>query len=104
METPTGFWVVKPDGKLIKPVWTDPVTGKTYHPESPDYPLGSRWIGLEGVSGQAKDRTGFAIHGTKKPGEIGTAGSQGCIRLHNGDVIRVYNLLMPGFSQVEVVD
>ncbi len=104
METPTGLWVVKPGGKLIKPVWTDPITGKTYHPESPDYPLGSRWIGLKGIEGQAKDRTGFAIHGTKKPEEIGTEGSQGCIRLHNGDAILVYNLLVPGLSKVEVVE
>lgn len=104
METPTGLWVVKPGGKLIKPVWTDPVTGKTYHPESPDYPLGSRWIGLNGIKGQAKDRVGFAIHGTRKPEEIGTPGSQGCIRLHNGDAILVYNLLEQGLSQVEVVE
>jgi len=104
METPTGLWVVKPGGKLIKPVWTDPITNKTYYPESSDYPLGSRWIGLEGVAGAAKDRTGFAIHGTQQPEEIGTAGSQGCIRLHNGDAILVYNLLVPGYSQVEVVE
>jgi LysM repeat protein len=104
METPTGLWVVKPGGKLIKPIWTDPITNKTYHPESPDYPLGSRWIGLEGIDGQAKDRTGFAIHGTKDPNEIGTAGSQGCIRLHNGNAILVYNLLTPGLSKVEVVE
>lgn len=104
METPTGLWCVKPRGKLIKPVWTDPITGKTYNPTDPDYPLGSRWIGLEGIDGEAKDRTGFAIHGTKKPDEIGTAGSQGCIRLHNGDVILMYKLLMPGFSLVRVVE
>lgn len=104
METPIGLWVVKPGGKLIKPVWTDPITSKTYHPESQDYPLGSRWIGLEGIEGQAKDRTGFAIHGTKDPNEIGTAGSQGCIRLHNGNAILVYNLLMPSLSKVEVVE
>ena len=103
METPTGTWLVKPEGKLITPTWTDPVSGKTYEAEDPDYPLGSRWIGLEGISGNAKDRTGFAIHGTKKPEEIGTANSQGCIRLHNGDAILLYNLLMPGFSQVVTV-
>ena len=103
-ETPTGLWVVKPGGKLIKPPWTDPDTGRRYEPEDPDYPLGSRWIGLEGISGAAKGRTGFALHGTKEPTQIGTAGSRGCIRLHNGDVILVYNLLMPGLSQVEVVD
>jgi lipoprotein-anchoring transpeptidase ErfK/SrfK len=104
METPIGLWRVKPGGKLVKPVWTDPITSKTYHPEDPDYPLGSRWIGLEGLAGTAKDRTGFAIHGTKEPEQIGSAGSQGCIRMHNGDAILVYNLLFPGFSQVEVVD
>jgi LysM repeat protein len=104
METPAGLWVVKADGKLIKPTWTDPVSGKTYQAGDPDYPLGSRWIGLEGVSGQAQGRTGFAIHGTKSPEQIGTAGSQGCIRLHNGDAILIYNVLTPTYSQVEIVE
>lgn len=104
METPRGLWIVKPDGKLISPTWTDPVSRKTYEPEDPDYPLGSRWIGLEGIKGEAVGRTGFAIHGTKDPQQLGTAGSQGCIRLHNGDAILVYNLLVPRYSQVEIVD
>jgi LysM repeat protein len=102
METPTGRWGVKSDGKVIRPTWTDPTTGKTYEAEDPDYPLGSRWIGLEGVAGAAKGRTGFAIHGTKDPEELGTARSRGCIRLYDEDVILVYDLLMPGFSQVVV--
>jgi LysM repeat protein len=104
METPTGFWIVKKDGKMIAPTWTDPVSGKTYESEAPDYPLGSRWIGLEGIEGEAVGRTGFAIHGTKDPNGIGIADSQGCIRLHNGDAILVYNLLEPGESRVEVVE
>jgi lipoprotein-anchoring transpeptidase ErfK/SrfK len=104
METPTGLWLVKPDGKLIKPTWTDPVTGKTYQADDPDYPLGSRWIGLEGISGGAKNRIGFAIHGTKDPNSIGTVSSQGCVRLHNGNAVLVYNLLMPGLSQVEITE
>ncbi|MHC4482706.1 MAG: L,D-transpeptidase family protein, partial [Planctomycetota bacterium] len=97
-ETPTGLWCVEPGGKLVKPAWTDPDTNKTYHPESSDYPLGSRWIGLKGLEGEAKGRTGIAFHGTKKPEEIGTAGSRGCIRLHNGDVILIYNVLVPVHS------
>jgi len=104
METPTGLWSVKPAGKLITPTWTDPITGKTYEAEDPDYPLGSRWIGLKGVKGEAKGRTGFAIHGTKVPNEIGTTSSQGCVRLHNGDVILLYNLLVPSYSRVEIVE
>lgn len=103
-KTPTGRWIVKPAGKLIHPAWTDPDTGKTYEAEDTDYPLGSRWIGLEGMDGAAKGRTGFAIHGTKNPDEIGMAGSRGCIRLYNDDVKLVYDLLMPGMSQVEVVE
>ncbi|MHC4456123.1 MAG: L,D-transpeptidase family protein [Planctomycetota bacterium] len=102
METPTGLWRVKVDGKLEQPVWYDRVTNKTYHPEDPNYPLGSRWIALEGIEGEAVGRTGIAIHGTKVPEEIGTAGSRGCIRLHNGDVILVYDLLMPVHSLVKV--
>jgi len=104
METPTGLWRAEKDGKLVKPIWTNPVDGKTYHPEDPNYPLGSRWIGLEGLSGEAKNRDGFAIHGTKDPGQIGSADSQGCIRMHNGDAILVYNMMYPGYSQVEVRD
>lgn len=103
-ETPTGLWRLKRDGKLRSPTWTDPVTGKTYEAEDPDYPLGSRWIGLEGIKGDAKGRIGFAIHGTKEPEQISTAGSQGCIRLHNGDVMFIYDLLVPVHSLVEVVE
>ena len=103
-ETPTGLWRVRPGDKLIKPTWTDPDTGRTYVADDPDYPLGSRWIGLEGLEGAAKGRTGFAIHGTKDPETIGTRSSKGCIRLYNGDVIEAYNLLFTGHSLVRVVE
>jgi len=103
-QTPTGSWLVKPGGKLVAPTWTDPDTGKTYNSYDADYPLGSRWIGLEGIEGQAKGRTGFAIHGTKNPDEIGAATSRGCIRLFNGDAILIYNLFYPGLSRVVIVE
>ena len=103
-ETPKGLWVVQPGGKMIQPRWTDPDTGRTYEATDPDYPLGSRWIALDGIEGDAKGRTGFAIHGTKVPDEIGSATSRGCIRMYNGEVILMYNLLVPTYSKVEVVD
>ncbi|MHC4173261.1 MAG: L,D-transpeptidase family protein [Planctomycetota bacterium] len=102
METPTGLWRVKADGKLIEPPWPDPVSGKILQPEDPDYALGSRWVGLEGLDGDAKGRTGFGIHGTKESETIGTADSRGCIRLHNGNVIFVYDLLVPIHSLVRI--
>jgi len=104
LETPTGKWRVKTGGKLIKPTWTDPTSGRTYNGDDPDYPLGSRWIALDGIEDNAKGRTGFAIHGTKEPETIGTRSSRGCIRLLNGEAIEIYNLLEPGLSEVRVVD
>lgn len=103
-DTPTGLWRVQEGGKLIKPTWTDPDTQRVYRGTDPDYPLGSRWIALDGIEGSAKDRTGFAIHGTKAPDEIGHATSRGCIRMYNGEAILVYNLLFPLYSKVEVMD
>jgi hypothetical protein len=103
-ETPTGLWCVEPAGKLIKPSWTDPDTGKQYLPDDPDYPLGSRWIGLQGLERAAKGRTGIAFHGTKDPNLMAGGGSRGCIRLYNGDVILLYNVLAPTVSLVEVVE
>jgi len=103
-ETPTGLWRVQDGGKLVAPTWTDPDSGHVYKATDPDYPLGSRWIALEGVSGAALGRTGFAIHGTKEPEQIGAAGSRGCIRMYNGDAVLVYNVLVPLYSQVEVFD
>lgn len=102
--TPAGRWVVAPGGKMIKPTWTDPDTGRTYKGDDPDYPLGSRWIALDGIEGDARGRTGFALHGTHEPETIGTLSSRGCIRLHNGDVIEVYEMLEPGQSNVHVTD
>jgi LysM repeat protein len=103
-ETPTGKWCVKTGGKLVKPTWRDPDTGRTYIADDPDYPLGSRWIALEGLEGNAEGRTGFAIHGTKDPETIGTRSSKGCIRLLNGDAIELYNLVVPVASKVRIVD
>ena len=103
-ETPSGRWQVESGGKLIKPTWTDPDTGKTYVGNDPDYPLGSRWIAIEGIDDATRSRTGFALHGTKDPDSIGTRSSRGCIRLFNGDVVEVYNLLYGGISEVHVLD
>ena len=103
-ETPTGRWLVKKGGKLVKPTWVDPDTNKTYVPDDPDYPLGSRYIALEGLEGNAKGRTGFAVHGTKDPESISTRSSRGCIRLYNGDVLEFYSLVFEGLSEVRIAD
>jgi len=103
-ETPTGRWRVKSGGKLVEPPWYDEETGKTHVAGDPMYPLGSRWIAIEGLDEQIKQRVGFAIHGTKDADSIGTRSSRGCIRLFNGDAIEVYDLIVPLYSEVRIVE
>jgi len=101
-QTPTGLWLV--ELKQENPEWTDPETRRKYLPNDPENPLGDRWVRLKGLEGDAVGKTGFGIHGTVKPEEIGQATSRGCIRLHNGNVRFVYDLLMTGKTRVKVVD
>lgn len=103
-QTPTGLWRVRPGKKQVDPAWTDVETGKHYYSGDPENPLGKRWISLEGIEGDAVGRDGFGIHGTIKPHEIGQSTSRGCIRLHNKNVIELYDLLGEGVSDVRVID
>lgn len=52
--------------------------------------FGPRWIGLNVPWGN------FGIHGTNKPYSIGQHLSHGCIRMHNKDVIELYDLIPIG--------
>lgn len=66
--TPLGNWVI---------------TQKALNPGGP---FGARWMRLSVPWG------GYGIHGTNNPSSIGKAVSHGCIRLHNEDVIEIYDL------------
>ena len=103
-ETPIGLWKAKVGGKMIKPTWTDPDTGKTYHAEDPDYPLGSGWISLEGTDNRTRGIEGIAIHGTNDETTIGTRSSRGCIRHYNGELTELYDMFEAGFSELRVVE
>lgn len=46
--------------------------------------FGTRWLGLDVSWGL------YGIHGTNKPGSIGSYASQGCIRMHNYSVEEIY--------------
>lgn len=52
--------------------------------------FGPRWIGLNVPWGN------FGIHGTNKPHSIGQHLSHGCIRMHNKDVIELYEIIPIG--------
>lgn len=103
-QTPLGLWHIKAGGKIPHAIYTDPDSGAVIHPEDPAYPLGSRWMAIEGLDDNTKDERGFGIHGTKDPQSIGKASSRGCVRLHNGDVIKVYNMLVASKSLVKILE
>lgn len=55
---------------------------------NPGGAFGSRWMGLS--------EPHYGIHGTNNPASIGTAASNGCIRMHNRDVNELFNQVAVG--------
>lgn len=55
---------------------------------NPGGPFGTRWMGLS--------KPHYGIHGTNNPASIGTAASNGCIRMFNEDVNELFNLVSVG--------
>lgn len=54
--------------------------------------FGTRWIGLNVPWGT------FGIHGTNRPGSIGSEASHGCIRMLNKDVDELYEYVRVGMT------
>ena len=98
--TPTGDWVCK--DKLVNPTFYPPRGGQIIPGGHPENPLGERWIGLKGVGGEAVGQLRYGLHGTIEPDTIGKAVSMGCIRMHNSEVERVYEMLIEGQSHILV--
>ncbi len=81
----------------VEPAWAPPSSVKRDNPHlpnvirggAPNNPMGARAIGL-GPGGQ------YAIHGTNVPGSIGAAASYGCFRMHNHDVVDLYQRVRIG--------
>ncbi len=86
--TPEGeFQVLR---KLENPPWTDPYHRTVVTADSPDYPLGTRWIEFIPPPGA------YGIHGSKVAEEIGTEASFGCIRLLHPQEEEVYDFVTLG--------
>jgi len=67
------------------PTWY--TKGKVVAP-GPANPLGTRWMGLS--------LKGYGIHGTNSPKSIGRNVSHGCIRMKNGDVEALFEMVAVG--------
>ena len=88
--TPEGDFVA--GEKLTNPDWTK-VWPAIPHGDKDKNPLGTRWITF-------KDE--YGIHGTWEPNSIGTAASNGCIRMHNKDIAELYDLVVRTKSKITI--
>ena len=74
----------------------NPAAYKKYEdgmPGGPKNPLGARALYLYNAQGQD---TAIRIHGTTQPGSIGSAVSNGCLRMRNEAVISLFNQVPVG--------
>ena len=78
------------DGKYVKPAWAPPAEVKRDNPRLPDLIPGGAPNNPMGVRALTLDRDEYAIHGTNRPGSIGTFASYGCIRMLNEDIVDLY--------------
>lgn len=85
-KTPVGTFEVK--NKMKEPVWYSPDGGVFPYGHKENI-LGTRWIGFK----DKPNLHGYGIHGTTQPETIGTAASNGCIRMLNSDVEELYDFV-----------
>jgi len=93
-KTPVGSFVV--ESMLVRPRWYPPEGGIIEYGQE-GHLLGERWIGFQNEPGAE----GLGIHGTNDDSSIGTKCSNGCLRMHNPDVIELYDFVQIG-THVEI--
>ena len=89
--TPVGTFKII--NKIINPVWYK--QGAVVPPNSPENILGTRWMGI--------DKQGFGIHGNVNPTALGKQVTAGCVRMNNGDVEELFDIVPLG-TDVTIVD
>lgn len=100
--TPTPLGRTRVTQRVRDPEWTEPVTRKVYTPKDPGNVLGGFWIALdESGIGQS----GIGLHGyTGAPPAdwLAKPGSNGCVRMLQADIERVFHLALAG-TQVQIL-
>ena len=88
-KTPLGTFEITE--KEENPTWY-PEGKAPIPPGQPGNILGTRWMRIDATGSTARIR-GLGIHGTTDPASIGTAASDGCIRMHNADVEEIFRMI-----------
>lgn len=79
--------------KLPNPTWFK--AGAVVPAESPANILGTRWLGF--------NLSGYGIHGTTDPKNLGKQVTQGCVRMSNSEVEELYTIVPVG-TEVTIFD
>lgn len=90
-KTPSGFYKIVE--KIKNPTWTNPEDLSMVIPAGVDNPLGQRWLGIGG---------NYGIHGTNRPESVGHYVSNGCIRMVEADVEKVFDKVSVG-TPVQII-
>ena len=84
------------DGKHVRPAWSPPAEVKRDNPRLPNVIPGGSPNNPMGVAALTLSGGEYAIHGTNRPGSIGTYASYGCIRMHNHDIADLFDRVSVG--------
>ena len=100
--TPTPSGTTRVVERALDCEWTDPVTGVTYPPGDPGNLLGGYWMRLDeaGIGKKGIGLHGFT--GDDPSAWLGKDASNGCVRMLQDDIDRVFHLARVG-TPVELV-
>ena len=84
------------DGKYVRPDWAPPPDIVRDHPNMPRLIRGGAPNNPMGVAALTLSGGKYAIHGTNNPNSIGGFVSYGCIRMHNQDIVDLYDRVNVG--------
>jgi lipoprotein-anchoring transpeptidase ErfK/SrfK len=84
------------NGKFLHPAWSPPDEVRRDKPSLPGIIPGGSTQNPMGAAAMTLNIDQYAIHGTNKPDSIGGFVSYGCIRMHNRDVMDLYQRVQVG--------
>jgi hypothetical protein len=96
VESPTPAGRTTITKRVLDPAWTHPVTRRVHAPDDPENVLGGYWIALDE---RGLGKSGIGLHGFTGDAPdnwIERPASNGCVRLLQPDVDRVFHLALEG--------
>lgn len=96
--TPVGTFII--NQKQMNPSWTS--NGEVIPFGDERNVLGTRWLGLEASGDTDSGLKGYGIHGTTEPDTIGTAASDGCVRMRNEEVEELFDFIPASYGKLAI--